>query len=230
MQYSDEKKTKTILCFGDSNTWGFIPTDEMPDFSKIANNRYPWEKRWPGVLQSLLGDGYRVIENGLNGRTTFFDDPLAGFRNGADAVDICMLMNMPVDLLVIMLGCNDVKIQFHATPFLIAGGLEKIITNVKLGGYGPGGDDPEILVISPVSLLDNIEQTWLVNEFDAGSLKRDKGLAEAFKAVAERNGCHFMNAADYAEASPLDALHMDDAGLKKLAEAVYKKTKSILND
>ena len=64
---------KTVLCYGDSNTWGYSPID---------GTRYARDVRWPGVLRNELGEGYLVIEEGLNGRTTVWDDPIEGYKNG----------------------------------------------------------------------------------------------------------------------------------------------------
>ena len=89
---------KTILCFGDSNTWGYNPEN---------GQRFGPEERWTGILRNSLGEDYRVIEEGLNGRTTLWDDPIAGFKNGLDYLMPCLESHMPFDLITIMLGTND---------------------------------------------------------------------------------------------------------------------------
>ena len=91
---------KHILCYGDSNTWGF-----QPGFG----GRYPRPHRWTGVAEGLLGDGYVFLENGLNGRTTDFDDPDLPYRNGCKGFAYAMVSQKPIDLLVLMLGTNDLK-------------------------------------------------------------------------------------------------------------------------
>jgi len=217
---------KTILCFGDSNTWGFPPDYEEPDPVKA---RYPWQVRWPGVMQSILGKEYRIVEDAINGRTAFFNDPLSEFRNGAAAIDYAMLANMPVDLVTIMLGSNDVKIFFNAQPFIIGKGIETLIDKIRLGGYGPGGESPEILIIAPAKLPGSIVRTWVKNEFDEISVKKSEQLAEVYQEVAQRKECHFMNASDFVEANDKDALHLDEAAHAKLAEAVSEKVKEILS-
>jgi len=219
------KFMKTILCYGDSNTWGFLPNEEEPD---PATTRYPWHIRWPGVLQSLMGEEYRVVENAINGRTTFFEAPVSGFRHGAAAIDYVMLANMPVDLITIMLGSNDVKEHFHASPYLIGKGLEAIIDKIRLGGYGPYGQSPEILIIAPASLPDSIVHTWLKREFDETSVEKSAKLAGIYEEIAQIKDCHFLNASDFVEVSDKDALHLDETAHAKLAAAVSQKIKNLL--
>ena len=91
---------KSILFYGDSNTWGFDPE---------TGNRYSYEIRWTSVCASILGKGYCCIPSGMNGRTTIFDDPLKGCRNGSDGLDYALQTHKPLDLLVLMIGTNDMK-------------------------------------------------------------------------------------------------------------------------
>lgn len=107
--------TRTVLCFGDSNTYGSIPG--------VAGGRYDREIRWSGVLARELGDGWRVIEEGLPGRTTVFDDPLSPYRRAADYLPPCLGSHAPLDVAIIFLGTNDLKARFAAGPTDIAGGL-----------------------------------------------------------------------------------------------------------
>ena len=104
---------KKILCYGDSNTWGYNPHTEL---------RYPRAVRWTGVLQRGLGPAYHVIEEGLNGRTTVWDDPIEGYKSGKEYLVPCLETHKPMDLVVIMLGTNDLKHRFSLTAFDIATG------------------------------------------------------------------------------------------------------------
>ena len=121
---------KTIVCYGDSNTWGYMPKREHPEIT--ANNRFPWGVRWTSLLQMKLGADYRVEEEGLNGRTTMFDDPLDVCRNGLESIDCCMLTKTPVDLVILMLGTNDCKSYYKADASQIAKGLCKIPIDFSL--------------------------------------------------------------------------------------------------
>lgn len=181
---------KTVVCYGDSNTWGFKPKAFPPEG---APDRYAYDVRWPGRLQFLLGEEFLVIENGLNGRTTAFDDPMDSRRNGLDYVDTCMLVNMPVDIVIIMLGTNDTKEHLGQNVWSIGAGLERLIQHVNGGGYGVGGGVPEVLVISPAHLCDNISSTWLGEEFGADSVEKSKGLGTRYSVIAQKHGIDRYN-------------------------------------
>ena len=231
MKMKTKKPTKTIVCFGDSNTWGYIPEREREN-EEIAE-RYPRDVRWPGVLSALLGDGYHVVEDGLNGRTTAFNDVIGKYRDGAKYLGECLMANKPVDLLIIMLGSNDTKRRFPVSSSGIAKGIEKLIRVARSGGvtkssgFGPGGGQPKILIISPVRIREEILDSFLKLEFDQNSIQKSNELGELFFSVTRRRHCYYMNAAAYAEASELDGLHIDEKNHKKLAEAVAVKVLEI---
>ncbi|MGA2640810.1 MAG: GDSL-type esterase/lipase family protein, partial [Spirochaetia bacterium] len=105
---------REILCFGDSNTWGYDP---------VTQGRFPGDVRWTGVLQAALGPGFRVIEEGLNGRTTVWEDPVEGDKMGKRHLPPCLESQAPLDLVVLMLGTNDTKERYSAPPADIAAGV-----------------------------------------------------------------------------------------------------------
>jgi len=218
---------KTILCYGDSNTWGFMPKWEGPAIT--ANNRYPWGVRWTSLLQIKLGENYRVAEAGLNGRTTMFTCPMGDHRNGLQAIDTTMLCQMPVDLVTIMLGTNDVKDFFGVTPVVIARGALRLIENIRQGGYGPDGKCPEILLMAPIRLHPEMEERWLGDEFGRDALKKDAQLGSYLEKTAREAGVHFLNAGEFITADPADGIHMNEEGHALLAEKVYEKVLSILS-
>jgi lysophospholipase L1-like esterase len=213
---------KTVVCYGDSNTWGADP--EAP------GGRIPYHARYTGILQELLGSEYLVREEGVNGRTTAFDDPIEPYRNGAAYIDCCMLSHMPVDLLVIMLGTNDLKNHLHQTAFSSSKGLEQIIKSAQKKEYGANGVPPEILVVSPVHVALNIEKTWLGDYIDNSGREIGLQLAGYYKKIARLYGCHFMNAADFAEPSRSDAVHMGRDSHRKLAHAFTEKINEIFSE
>ena len=178
---------KVVVCYGDSNTWGYKPEHVQP---KAGFNRYSYEERWPGILQQLLGAGYRVEEEGLNGRTTAFDDPFNPHLNGAKYFDCCMMIKAPVDLLIITLGTNDTKEYFNVNAYCIAVGLEQLILKAVGGHYGQKGGNPEILIISPQPLRDNIATVWLAELFGKGCLEKAKKIPMEYKKIAEKYHCH----------------------------------------
>ena len=217
---------KTILCYGDSNTWGFMPKKNAPEIT--ANNRYPWGVRWTSRLQIALGDDYRVAECGVNGRTTMFDCPMAEYRNGLKDIDVCIQSQFPVDLVVIMLGTNDEKFFFGMSPYMIAKGAERIIERIRQGGYGPDGKNPEILLMCPIRLHPEMLEGWLKDEFGQHSMNVDSGLSLALAEKAKALGVHFLDAGAYVTADPADGIHMNEDGHAALADQVIAKVKEIL--
>ena len=222
---------KTILCFGDSNTWGYIPEKDRADSDIVE--RYPLDVRWPGMLQTLLGSEYYVVEDGLSGRTTAFNDVIGKYRDGAKYLGECLTANKPVDLLIMMLGSNDTKRRFLVSSQGIAKGIEKLIRVARSGGvtrssgFGPGGEQPKILIISPVRIREEILDSFLKLEFDQNSIQKSQELAELYFNIARRRHCYYMNAAVYAEASEIDGLHIDAENHRKIAEAVAVKVLEI---
>ncbi|MGH3100205.1 MAG: GDSL-type esterase/lipase family protein, partial [Thermoleophilia bacterium] len=135
---------KTIMCYGDSNTWGCIPlTGAEPP------RRYGPADRWPGVLRRELGDGFWIVEEGLNGRTTVWDDPLEPFRSGKELLGPSLLTHQPIDLVIVMLGTNDLKIRFGASARDIAAGAGFLLDIVGASDCGPEGSPPQALLVCP---------------------------------------------------------------------------------
>ena len=209
---------KTILCYGDSNTWGYIPAS--------PEKRYPRNVRWTGVLQRLLGGDYYVIEDGLNGRTTCFDDPTWPGRNGYAQLYPALETHFPIDLVIIMLGSNDAKHIFPGKPYACGRTLELYVKMIRGGGYGPEKGEPQILVISPPL----IKSTRVVSDsFDpVNSAEFVKSLNSVYKRYTDRLGVHYMDAAPLVEADDADGLHLNPQGHAILANAVYTKVQRIL--
>ena len=130
-----------ILCYGDSNTWGFRPDQPF--------TRFPQDIRWTGVLRSILGLEHEIIEEGLNGRTTVWDDPFGDHKNGKTYLSPCLESHAELDLVIIMLGTNDLKAHFKLTAAEVAQGVKNLISIVRSSGSGRNGNTPEILVVAP---------------------------------------------------------------------------------
>ena len=217
--------SKRILCYGDSNTWGFMPDGQPEDGSYHV--RYPFEIRWTGILQGLLGPDYRVIEEGLNGRTTMWDDPKAPYRNGAKYLDACVETHAPLDLIMIMLGTNDLKPRISGRAYDSAIGVELLVEMIGKNPTGRNHAVPPALIVSPVAIGSHIEKSPYADEFGGReaheeSLKAPKYLA----AIAKVSGAEFMDAAKYARTGP-DAIHLDADSHKKFAKALAQKIKKI---
>ena len=217
---------KTIVCYGDSNTWGYMPKRERPEIT--ADNRFPWGVRWTSLLQMKLGADYRVEEEGLNGRTTMFDDPLDICRNGLEYIDTVMLTKAPVDLVILMLGTNDVKEFFGMPPYVIARGCGRLIDRIQAGGYGPGGSAPQILLVAPLKLPETLSDSWLSDEFGAGAINRNDQLPGFYGKIAAEKGVHFLNAAEFVTADPADSIHMNEQGHAETAARMCAAVKEIL--
>ncbi len=215
---------KTIVCYGDSNTWGYKPEKKPP---KDGFSRFSYEERWTGRLQKLLGSGYKVEEEGLNGRNTAFDDPFNPNLNGLKFLECCLQVNAPIDLFIITLGTNDTKEYFGISAPSIAMGLEQLIKKTQAGTYGPKGKKPEILVIAPAHIRNNIETKWTGGIFGKGCIEKSKALSGEYQKIAKKYRCHFLDMADLVELSEADSIHMDAANHEKFSLAVYKKINEI---
>ena len=202
---------KSVVCFGDSNTFGHNP---------VNGDRLPESVRWPCLLQGLLGDGYKVIEEGLNGRTTVFDDPNDDWKNGIDYIKGILCTHRPVDSLIIMLGTNDMKTVYNASPDAIANGLNEIVSKAESVMNIKQGFVPKILVVSPPEISPDILTGPFKDSFDQVSIDKSKLLAEYYKKVADKHGCMFLDAKQYIKPSVEDGLHLGPDGHKGLAEII----------
>lgn len=201
---------RTIVCFGDSNTYGYRPDNKQ---------RYSIDKRWPGILRSRLeASDTQVIEEGLVGRTTVFEDSLRQGRKGIDFLIPILESHSPVNDLVLMLGTNDCKTHYKASPSVIGRGIEKLIDATKK--YNP---DIHILLLSPIFLGEDVWKEEYDPEFDKESVETSKRLKEIYKKISEKYGCDFLAASDIANPSTVDQEHLDEEGHKKLAEKIFEK-------
>ena len=213
---------KNILIYGDSNSWGNIAGSFNPE--TMLHQRYEYDARWPGILQKLLGADYHVIEACLNGRNTSFDE--IGFfktsRNGLAAFSAELDAHYPLDLVIFMLGTNDVKIPFNANVKRIVDGMRGLVRTAKASCFGRNGQAPHILLISPAPIC--VADYPLYKElFDLGSVEKSRQLAAYYAKLAEEEGCAFMDAAPYVKISAKDGIHLEQDSHETLAKAVVEK-------
>lgn len=201
---------RTILCYGDSNTWGCIP-----EAGEGEARRFPLEQRWPSVLARELGAGHQVVAEGLNGRTTVWDDPLEPGRNGRTYLLPCLLSHSPVSLVVMMLGTNDLKFRIGARAGDIAQGAGLLLDDVLAAGV------PHALLVCPPPLAGEDE------EF-AGGLEKSRGLARHYAAVAAARGCAFIDAGEHIRSSELDGIHFDADQHERLGRVVAETVRASL--
>lgn len=204
---------KTVLCYGDSNTFGYIPETGM---------RYPRNIRYPGRLKMLLGDEYDVIEEGCNGRTTIHDDPVDGWKNGLDYLKPCLNSHKPVDIVILMLGSNDLKATFHLTAKDIADGVAVLVEVIRSFTEEKQGYVPRIILVSPPELGRNIRTSPFYGAFYEEAVEESKNFPKYYREVAEKYGCIFYNAAEDIYPSEVDSLHLTEEGHKVLSERLYE--------
>lgn len=200
---------KRILCFGDSNAYGYRPD---------TGERYSEDIRWTGILKNRLRErDIEIIEEGLVGRTTVFEDSLRMGRKGIDYLVPLLESHAPIDKLVLMLGTNDCKACYKASPQVIGKGIERLIKQAR--NFDP---DMTILLISPIHLGDDVWKENYDPEFDRASVEVSKNLKEVYRKLAKTHHCQFLAASDVAAPSEWDQEHLDEKGHKVLAEEVYK--------
>ena len=205
---------KQILCFGDSNTWGLIPA---------TRKRYPWGVRWTSILQEKTKkDDVRIIEEGLCGRTTVFEDELRTGRKGTAVLPMILESHSPLDEVIIMLGTNDCKRAYNASAEVIGKGAELLISQVK--AIQP---QRKILLVSTIDLGDEVWKSEFDPEFSKESVAVSKQLKNVYEKVAEKENVYFLAASDFAKSSKKDMEHLSPEGHAALAEAIYKKQKEM---
>jgi lysophospholipase L1-like esterase len=206
---------RTVLCYGDSNTWGYEPA---------TGERFPEDVRWPGVLARELGNGFRVIEEALNGRTTVREDPVEEYKNGKDYLRPCLESHAPLDLVIVALGLNDLKARFFASASDAADGAGVLVSIAQRSGAGPDGGSPAVLLVAPppVGLLTELAQMF------AGAEEKSEEFSRQYRRVAEKYGCRLLDAGDVARASDRDGIHLEPDEHRKLGEAVAASVKESL--
>lgn len=206
---------KRIVCFGDSNTWGY---------DAVTGGRFPDAVRWTGQLWRALGKDYTVIEEGLCGRTTVFEDPLNEGLNGLTYITPCLMTHNPVDYLVIMLGTNDCKQRFAATPKNVADGMKRLV--IKAQQTPAWRTKPQILIVAPGPIEEACMQSPVAGEM-GNCVACSRGLAAEYKICAELTGCEFLDAAPYVRMNRIDYMHLDTVSHEtlaaKIAEIIGKK-------
>jgi lysophospholipase L1-like esterase len=204
----------TVLCFGDSNTFG-QPSE--------GRGRWPVDVRWTGRLQQLLGMNYAIIEEGLGGRTTDLDDPDRDDRNGRTYFQPCLRSHSPLDMVVIMLGNNDLKTKFGREPDAIATALEGYIDNIEHTAWTRTGGVPMILLVSPIH-LDADQPTFAEqsSEYDADSVRKSRELGSAIRRVADKRKALFADAATVARPGN-DGAHLSRDSHEPLSKLIAQK-------
>ena len=216
---------KNILCYGDSNTWGYDYTTYDPVLG--SGRRMAFDERWPGRVQLALGSEYRIIEDALNARTNMQDDPYFPHRHGLRSLEAALDAQAPLDLVIIQMGVNELKHMFNLTAGMIAFGAEKLVAAAQQSYYGYPA--PKVLLIAPAPVRKDIAD--MIFGFSYGPLAYEKStqLGALYQEIAQRYGCGFLDCAklDF-EINALDGLHYSKQDHAKLADAVVVKIKEML--
>ncbi|MFB9952697.1 SGNH/GDSL hydrolase family protein [Rhizobium puerariae] len=201
---------KTVLCFGDSLTWGYDP--EGP-------GRHAFEDRWPSVLGAALGPGVTVVAEGLNGRTTAYDDHLADCdRNGVKNLPTLLHTHMPLDLVVVMLGSNDMKPMIAGTAHAARAGMQRLVSLIRRHDYSFEYDAPDILIVSPPPLCETADP--VSSAIFRGGVEQSSMLASLYRDLADDLGCGFFDAGSVAKTTPVDGVHLTAENTRALGRGL----------
>ena len=215
--HQEEDVTKVVVCFGDSNTWGANPD---------GSGRFAPDVRWTGVLQTELGSGYKVIEEGLNGRTTNIEDMIEEDRNGRKHLPPLLESHRPFDLIVIMLGTNDLKTRNNRSAADIAQSASKLADIARKSMCGADGQNPQVLLIAPPA---TVEAGHGLDMLFTGSLEKSQHFPEQYAFYAQAVGVDFLDAGSLVVSSSVDGIHFDPDQHANLGKAVAAKVKPAIN-
>lgn len=204
---------KTILCYGDSNTYGVNPYD---------GTRYPKNKRWTGILQDELGEEYDVIEEGLGGRTTVWDDPIEEYKNGKTYLYPCLASHKPLNYVILMLGTNDLKQRFSLSPQDIGFGLNKLINIIEQADCGANKSKPKIIVVSPPP-IGKLNQVF--SDMYEGAVEKAKKLSGFYLNLAVEKRLLYLDSYKILKIEDGDGLHLSEWNHKILAHSLTNMIK-----
>ena len=206
---------RTVLCYGDSNTWGYDPATRA---------RYPPHVRWTGVLAARLGTEYRVVEEGLNGRTTRWDDPIEPGRNGLAYLRPCIESHQPLDLIITMLGTNDLKGRFNLSASDIAQSAADLAEMAWRFAHAPDRSHAKVLLVAPpaVSTLTEFDQMF------AGASEKSRQFSRYYRQAAGRRHLPFFDAGSVIVSSEKDGIHFDADEHRKLGEALADEVRRLV--
>ena len=209
-----------MLVFGDSNTWGWNPGN---DFIKPIE-RWSDDIRWPGVMQKELGSGFKVLVDGLSGRTTVWDDPIKGCHCGKNQIVLSMNETVPIDLLIIFVGTNDLMSHLSVSAQDIANSAALLVRTAIAQGGMFTDNKPKVILVGPPPL--GPVSKGIFKKMFAGNEEKSKHLGIHYKAVAEALGVYYLDAGTVVKSSDIDGLHLDadqhELLGKAMANAVQK--------
>ena len=202
---------KNIICYGDSNTFGYNPKD---------NSRFDEDIRWTAVLQKKLGKEYHVINEGMCNRTGFVDNP-EGFLFSAQKHFPKMISEIDiVDILILAIGTNDLQAQYDISIEAIEKGLRNLIKSAKT-------KVKRIIVIPSVILSEKILEGFFKLQFNETSIEKSRKVGSLYRTMAKLNHCEIFDINEFAHPSEFDGLHYDKNSHKIIAEKLTEFIKKI---
>lgn len=212
---------RRILCFGDSNTWGF---------NAVTRERFENEVRWTKRLGKILGEDFEIIEEGLNGRCAVNEDQLKEGLKGLDYIHPCIMSHKPLDLVIIMLGTNDAKERYGMTPHNMAMGIIRVANKVRHSETGRGGQDPEILLVAPAAIGAEYVSCDAFLSMGREADRKTREMAAHLEMLSKESGFHYLNAGDHLEMGETDYMHLDEKGHRIMARILSEKITGILSE
>lgn len=207
---------KNVLCYGDSVSWGIIPG---------SRQRHAFERRWPGILQGLLGPKVRVIEECLNGRTTAWDDPFRPNRNGRELLLPVLHSHSPVDLVILFLGTNDLQAVYGVNAYASSLGAGALVDAIMACRAEPMQTPPSVLLVSPTRI---VRPCGTMAEKFRGAEEKSAEFSTWYRRVADERGCGFFNAADVVAPSEVDGVHWDEPQHQQFAASIHTHVANLL--
>lgn len=199
---------KKIICYGDSNTFGYIPE---------SGKRYSKDIRWTGILADLLGSEYKIIEEGCNNRTGFVKNPAGKLFSGSDYIDECFIRHSEFDIFILGLGTNDTQKFFSITPQIIKNGLESLVKKIN-----QQNEQGQIIIITPLLLGPDVLKGGFSFQFNEESIKRTHWIQKVYYDFCFENNIQLFDINKYVIPSSIDGLHYMPDAHKKIAEELAK--------
>ncbi|WP_223422832.1 SGNH/GDSL hydrolase family protein [Tateyamaria pelophila] len=213
-------QNRTVLCFGDSNTHGTIAMETTTD-----RRRHAKADRWPSVMEAQLGAEWDVVAEGHPGRTSVFDDPIEGaHKNGLRALLTALESHRPIDLVILMLGTNDLKARFSLSANDIALGIQRLTVDILRSDTGPDGQAPRVLLAAPVIAT----ETGIFVDIFAGAAEKSRALPDKLHNVAAQQHVGFIDLNAVAETDPVDGIHLDAAAQSAIGLAMARAVSDLM--
>ena len=208
---------KHIVCLGDSNTHGYCAD---PADCADGGIRFNESERWTRLLQKHLGEEYLVIEEGLSGRTTCFEDPLHEGLSALNYIYPCLKSHEFVDLLIIMLGTNDTKDRFASSAACIGIGMSRLVKKAQATECW-GDKKPNILVVAPPPIGEGMLTSAVADTMGTGCVEKSRQLAHYYEEQCKLIGAHFLDAGKLGcEFNKVDFMHLTKKDHSTLASAL----------